>query len=493
MSNAERMSAVDTTWLRMDRPGNLMQIIGVLELEPPVDINLLERAVGSRLLRLDRFRQRVEHRSGTPYWVDDPHVDITHHVTRTRLPKPGGKSELQRFVAEQAATPLDPNRPLWQFHIVEDDEGGAAVVGRIHHAIADGMALVNVLMSITDGAFAASARTVSSSEEEAGLLRGILRPISNGLQVSADLWRKAALLAGSPGEALRAGTGIAAELAYLGLMPEDSRTRFKGRLSGSKRVAWTDPIALPEIRAVSKALGCSINDMLLAAVAGALNGYLAEKGDRTDGVEIRALVPIDMRTAEGSGELGNRFGIIAVELPVGLENPLARLYEVGRRMDALKTSYEPMVTLGLLEALGYAPKLIQDEVFDLLLGRATAVMTNLPGPREPLFLAGSRVTQIIYWVPQAGEIGMGVSIMSYAGQVQFGLITDAALVPDPEDIVARFAPEFEQLLYFVLLEPWDTHSSETESRTAPARRAGTVRPERVARRVSHSGRRQRSR
>lgn len=478
MSNFERMSAVDTTWLRMDQPWNLMQIVSVIELDPPVSLKRLEHALATRLLRIDRFRQRVEDRSGTFCWSEDPTFDITRHIKRVRLPTPGGKSELQRFVADQATTPLDRNHPLWQFHIVEYDSGGAAVVARIHHAVADGMALMTVLLSLTDGGEEIAAGHARSSEaKEAGWLEGLLGPLSEGLEFSGAVWRKAVSMAGSPSQAIRDSTGIAAELAYLALMPSDSPTRFKGPLSGLKRVAWTDPIALPEVQAVSKALGCSINDMLLAAVAGALHGYLADKGDQTKGVEVRALVPINLRRRGAERQLGNCFGIIAVELPVGLDNPLARLYEVHRRIEALKSSYEPLVTFGLLETLGRTPKVVQDEVFSLLLSRATAVMTNLPGPQEPLYLAGSRIRQILYWVPQAGEIGMGVSILSYNGQVQFGLMTDAALVPDPEAIVARFEPEFEQLLYFVLLEPWG--EERADERTPPKARTRVPKPRRM--------------
>ncbi|WP_414474419.1 wax ester/triacylglycerol synthase family O-acyltransferase [Microvirga sp. M2] len=474
MSNAERMTAVDTTWLRMDRPTNLMQVVCVIELEPPVSLSRLERTLGARLLRIGRFRQRVEDRSGTLWWSDDPNFDLSRHIRRVRLPTPGRKSELQRFVAEMAVTALDPSRPLWQFHIVELDQGGAAVVGRIHHAVADGIALIGVLLSLVDnGKKVRTTRAAPPGNQGAGLLESILIPVSKGLQLSEEALRRTVNLVGSPSQALRNGTGIAAELAYLMLMPSDSQTCFKGRLSGNKRVAWTDPISLPEVQVASRALGCSINDMLLAAAAGALNGYLADKGDETRDVEIRALVPINLREAAADHELGNRFGIIAVELPVGLENPLARLYEVHRRMDSLKSSYEPLVTFGLLEALGYAPKVVQNEVFELLLSRATAVMTNLPGPQQPLYLAGSRIGQIIYWVPQAGEIGMGVSIISYNGQVQFGLMTDAALVPNPEAIVARFKPEFEQLLYFVLLAPWMEEGSE---QVQPKARARTSKP-----------------
>ena len=274
---------------------------------------------------------------------------------------------------------------------------------------------------------------------------------------------------------MRNGAGVAGELGWLLFMPTDSPTRFKGKPNGTKRVAWCEPLKLPEVKAVSRALGCSINDMLLSCVAGAMRSYLAEKGDKTEGVEVRALVPIDLRQP-GDTELGNRFGILAVLLPVGIEHPLERLMTVRQRMLELKTSYEPRVTLGLFAGLGYLPKVVQDQLFNLLLSRGTAVMTNVPGPAEPLKVAGSTLKQSLFWVPQTGDFGMGVSIFSYAGHVQFGLITDAALTPDPEAVVSRFPEEFEKYLYYVLLDP-----PAEEEKAAQAPPPATVRKARAKR------------
>jgi hypothetical protein len=172
-----------------------------------------------------------------------------------------------------------------------------------------------------------------------------------------------------------------------------------------------------------------------------------------------------MRTEAEAGLLGNRFGIVGVELPLGIEDPIARLKEVRERMLALKHSLEPAVTLGLLSAVGHTPKLLQDRLFNLLLSRATAVMTNVPGPQHALHFGGMRIREVMFWVPQSGDIGMGLSILSFDGMVQFGLMTDAALVPDPEAIVAHFRPEFEQLLYYALLKPWELGQRERASET----------------------------
>ncbi len=456
MPEAERISPVDTTWLRMDRPANPMVIIGVLIVEGPVKPGLLEDRLAERFLAIPRFRQRIELRSGEYWWVEDPHLERQRHVRRVRLPGKGDKEELQRYIAELASEPIDKTRPLWQVHILEHYEGGAAVVIRIHHAIGDGSALVGVMLSIMDNEAGKRSWTgvPSRGKKRARLSLPGLETLSKGLELTSGVWEEARVLAGSPARTIRTGAGVAGELAWLLLMPKDTWTRFKGIPSGNKRVAWTDPVALPEVHAVSRALGCSINDMLLASVAGALGAYLKEKGDPIEHVEIRALVPVDMRTKKEAGQLGNRFGIVGVELPVGLENPLERLAEVHRRMKELKESLEPPVTLGLFAALGYAPKIVQDRLFNLLLARATAVMTNVPGPRHPLYLADGEIKQLMFWVPQSGNIGMGVSILSFNDMVQFGLITDAAMVPDPEAIIAHFRPKFEQLLYYALLEPW---------------------------------------
>jgi WS/DGAT/MGAT family acyltransferase len=466
MARSERMDSVDVTWFRMDRPANLMMIVGILILAGPVDVQRIQATLAKRILAFHRFRQRVETRTTSLWWCEDPHFDIAHHIRRARLPDAAGKLELQRYVAELASRPFDHAHPLWEFQVIEDYEGGAVVVTRIHHAIADGIALVKVLMSLTDDhpgapmqrrkrAVAAEANAGTVWEETFGLAG---RFVGKGLHVSDEMWNAALDVAAHPArtaELLRHGKGVVAELAYLLLMPMDTPTRIKGVPTGDKRVAWADPIPLPEVKAVCKVLNCSVNDVLLAAVTGAIKGYLESKGDRSEGVELRALVPINLRPPDSGEELGNRFGIIAVELPVGCASPLERLYEVRRRMDALKTSYEPSVTLGLFAALGNAPQIVQDKLFDLLLSRATAVMTNVPGPQWPLYLGGSEVRQVMFWVPQSGNIGMGVSILSFNGKVHFGLITDAALVPDPQAIIDRIAPEFNRLVYFVLMGAWD--------------------------------------
>jgi diacylglycerol O-acyltransferase / wax synthase len=480
MSTRERISHVDTAWLRMDRPTNLMQIVGVMIFNGRLDFPRFRRTVEARLLSTQgfrRFRQNAVIEGNSAWWVDDRNFDIDEHLKHGLLPFPGGTAELQHFVAELAGTPLNPHRPLWEFNVVEMENGDSALVARIHHAIADGIALIGVMHSLTDTHADAPSGNSSlplspnvndpACAEEADSLgdlfwRWIYQPLSDttlaAIRLSGNIWVKYVGLMLDPDKAAkyaRLGTGIAIEVGKLAMMPNDSTTRFKGKPGTRKCVAWSEPISLPQVKAVGKVLGCSVNDMLLASAAGALRHYLAEKGDAVDDVEVRALVPVNLRRAKDTDELGNRFGLVALELPVGVENPLARLYETRRRMETLKGSLQAMLTLSILGAVGMAPKFVQQQILDLLANKATAVMTNVPGPQQPRWFAGSQLKQQMFWVPQSGNIGMGVSILSYDNKVQFGLMTDSSRVPDPERIVARFSSEFEKLLWLVLMEPWD--------------------------------------
>jgi WS/DGAT/MGAT family acyltransferase len=220
-------------------------------------------------------------------------------------------------------------------------------------------------------------------------------------------------------------------------------------------VAWNEPLSLDDVKAVSKALGCSINDVLLACVAGAIGGYLRDLGDDTTGKEIRAMVPVNLRPMEKAYKLGNQFGLVPLVLPIGVVNPVERVYAVKARMAELKGSYQPLLAFAVLAVAGLLIKPMQDVLLNLFAKKATAVMTNVPGPAVPLTLCGSTLRQVMFWVPQSGEIGVGVSILSYGGGVQFGLITDAQLCPDPQEIIDRFEPEFEKLLMVTLMLPWE--------------------------------------
>ena len=378
-----------------------------------------------------------------------------------------------------ASQPLDDSKPLWQFTLIQNYRGGSALLARIHHCIADGIALVGVMLRLTDteaGGGSANepdsggpkqddakgARDTSDteSEDETDFWKQVLAPVVAGaiktIGYSGMAWSKSLELISQPELAThyaKQAGAITAEIAQLLTMPDDSPTRFKGKPGVLKTVAWSEPMPLDLVKAVGYVAGGSVNDVLLSCAAGALRAYLLERGDDPDGVEIRAMIPVNLRQPGAENHLGNCFGLVALILPLGIANPLLRLALVHARMEALKGSYQAPVTLGVLGLVGMAPKALQTQVLDLLAKKATAVMTNVPGPRQPLYMAGGKLGQMMVWVPQSGDIGMGVSILSYNGGVQFGLITDKSFVPDPRHIVGRFFPEFERLLLTVLQCP----------------------------------------
>jgi len=239
--------------------------------------------------------------------------------------------------------------------------------------------------------------------------------------------------------------GSAYAFARLVLRPNDPQTLFRGPLKVPKRVAWSEPLPLAGVKEVGRALGATVNDVLLAAVAGGLRHYLEDRGRRVAGVSFRAAMPVNVRPLERMAELGNQFGLVFLSLPVGIADPVARVAEVRRRSRALRSSAEPWVVYGILRLLGLVPAAVQRLVVRLFAAKTTIVMTNMPGPRERLYLGGRPLDGLFFWVPQSGRVGMGVSICSYAGEVRLGVATDAGLVPDPEAIVRAFTEEVAEL------------------------------------------------
>jgi len=488
VSKRERMSAVDTAWLRMDRPANRMMICGVLMFGDRIALARLRALVAERFLVFRRFRDiPVEAATGS-YWRADDRFDIAKHVLAVRLDADAGDAELQALASKLLATPLPRERPMWQFHLVRNYRHGCAVIVRIHHCYADGIALVRVMLSMTDaGADGPPAMPFERRERTGGPhddpLAELISPLTGVLKsarrIGGILIDKGAGIWNDPAQAValaEQGTALTAEIAKLALMDEDSPTRFKGTPGVAKRVAWADPLPLDEVKTLGRALGASINDLLLACVTGALRSYLLEHGDRVGGVTLRALVPVNLRPLDKAYRLGNQFGLVFLDLPIGIENPIERLYAVRANMAALKDSFQPVLALGLLAAMGAGPKILQETLLVALARNATAVMTNVPGPQTPLWLAGARLDGLMFWVPQSGDIGLGVSILSYDGAVRFGIAADRGLCPDPHRVSGRFAAEFEKLLLATLMSPWPR---EGDLDPAVAEKAIGIRPDRI--------------
>ena len=345
----ERMSAVDTAWLRMDSAKNLMMIVGVYEFDGKVDFARLRDLLGTRLVTHRQFRSRVVRDATGCYWQEVDKFDLKDHLIRSKLPGRGTVGDLKKFVGELASRPLDESKPLWQMQLVDNYAGGQALVVRIHHCIADGIALIGVLLALTTehGDHEPDSGTRWHRAGGNGAWDVRLRPLTSAAvkaigttgDVASKVLRGYGAMLNTQGAFADAAVGyagiaarVAKDAAAIALMPNDNSTSLKGKPSGIKVVAWNEPIAVDDVKAVGKALGCSVNDVLLACVAGAIRSYLMGRGEQVDGCELRAMVPVNLRDPRHWKDLGNKFGLVPLLLPIGVENPIARVFEVRRRM-----------------------------------------------------------------------------------------------------------------------------------------------------------------
>jgi WS/DGAT/MGAT family acyltransferase len=477
----ESMSGADLAWLRMERPTNPMMVVAVLILGGRLQRGAVRALLQERLLRFERFRQLPVHDALGTHWQSAADFDLDAHLHCLRLPPRAGQEQLEAAAGRLASKQLDPRRPLWQIHLVERYRRGSAIVARFHHCYADGIALMRVLLSLTDSApvapdgdAAAQAGHESTSENNllaflqplTGLFGSAVATLRNVSGDAAGLVGASLNMLAHPDRAAALAQQVAtasSELAAITLLPPDPPTPLKRRLSGHKQVAWAPPLPLLEIKTVAQALGCTINDVLLATAAGALGEHLRQSGIATDGLALRALVPVNLRPASEQPRLGNEFGLVFAGLPVGEHNPVARLYAVHYEMERLKHSSQALVALWLLTALGMVPGIVEDRVIELFTSKASVVVSNVPGPRAPLYLAGARIEEQFFWVPQAGNIGVGISLLTYDGRVHFGVVADRNLIPAPREVARRFPEEFEKLLLQVI-------SGSMAAGTMPSRR-----------------------
>ncbi|HSH02462.1 MAG TPA: wax ester/triacylglycerol synthase family O-acyltransferase [Anaerolineae bacterium] len=454
-----QLSNVDAAWLHMEDPTNLMMVSGIMTFDGPIDFDVFKQLIQHRLLKFDRFRQRVGHAKfpyNASYWEDDPNFELSAHVRHIGLPAPGDQPTLQRFCGELASSPLDFSKPLWQIHLIDNyGDAGCAVMCRFHHAIADGIALMFVFLSITD--FTPDAPIIREEDDKKkkksrGLIGNLYKQTNDMIKTSRKLAQKAVKeslnVMTNPARMLdfaKLGGDGAMSAARLIFRTPDPQTLFKGPLGVSKSVAWTKPIMLKDVKAIRKVTDGTVNDVLLTAMTGALRRYLIEQGEDVDGLNFRAAIPVNLRGPEEMGELGNKFGLVFLSLPVGIEDTFDRLQELKKRMNALKGSTEAVVAFGILNAVGMTTGEIHRIIVNMFGAKVTAVMTNVPGPPMPLYFGGQEIKEVMFWVPQSGRVGLGISILSYAGKVFMGVITDTGIVPNPTSIVDHFYDEFDVL------------------------------------------------
>jgi WS/DGAT/MGAT family acyltransferase len=436
------MSPADAAWLHMDSPENLLVITGLLWTAEPLERSAVHALLADRLVgRFPKFRQHpVAPRTpwDRPHWADDPAFDLDRHLVEHALPAPGGQEELEAFVGTLMAEPFEPGHPPWRLYLVQGYGRGSALIYRLHHAIADGMALSRVMLSLAEDGPAPAEAGFAPTPHRSTL--GALAHV--GFETLTHPSRLAAM-AGTV-------TRDAGRLLHIAGLPVKTDSAVAGQPGTAKLATWSAPIPLEDVRGVAKATGTTVNDVLLSVLAGGLSRYL--EGRATPLPTARVLVPVDLRAPDQPlpADLGNHFGFYFVDLPTGHLAPQDRLARLHEHVAGLKDSPEAFVSWLVLAGLGLAPQLVEDFGVGFFGSKVVAVVTNVPGPRTPIRMAGTRVDGVVVWVPRGGDIDLGVAIFSYAGTVTVGFAADAAVIPDPSALVSGFEAELDALRAAVL-------------------------------------------
>lgn len=439
-TRSEPLSRADAAWLHMEEPTNHFVVTSLVLLEERLELWRLREAIRRRMPALPRLSQRVVEPAwplAPPRWERDPTFRLDAHLHRLALPRGGGRSELEEVIGDLIGQPLDLERPPWQAYLVEDYEGGSAVITRLHHCLGDGAALVQMQLALTD------------SRRRGWLARRVPEPATRGAGgpgVVGGLLEAVRAALGDPGRAvgtLRSAAAGAGSLTRLSLLDPDPPTELRGAPGVLKRAAWSDPVPLRAVRRVARATGSTVNDVLVSTIAGGLGGYLAGRG--APAPRVRAMVPVDLRPRGGPIAPGNRFSLVLLELPLGVRHPIERLMRVKIEMDRIKGSMEAQAGWAMLSALGLLPPALERPAAGFYADKATLVLTNVVGPRRRRYLAGSPIRSQTFWEPESGGLSLGVSIFSYAGDVILGVVADDGSVSRPSELVAAFDGAFAEL------------------------------------------------
>lgn len=464
----------DSAWLALERPENPMTITVMLRVEGLTAARFRE-FLQVYWIAWERFRLMPVKHTAAWRWEPDPVFDLRHHLDV--ILDHFTHDELQEWVSARLNQPMVMYRPLWKFWLVPNAEGGAALLLRMHHCYADGLSLLGIferlcppspqqhpaiygaseMPQLTRWAKAVQAWServmAKESEHSRGGDCGEVKDHLNESTASSfggDQWQQACQILE---QASRQGFRLVHELSSFLAEPEDSASDLKRPLSGRRQCRWSPPVSLERFRNIAKATNVTINDVLLSCVAGAVRNRLGLTDNELPDAVLHAAVPVDIRSKlpeelkPKPGELGNFFGTVFVPLPVDGESALERLYRIKHETRRLKKSWQPGIAWGLAASASAIPEIWRQPVADVLYRKASAVVSNVPGASDVRYLAGCRITEQMFWVPQAGNIGLGVSIVSYAGGVQFGVVADEAVMSDPENFLADCLQELEAFNY----------------------------------------------
>lgn len=495
MSERQRLGVQDALWLEMDKPGNLMVVDSLFWTAEPIDWDRYREATKERLWdRFPVFRSVVVRGEGGWWWQEQPGALFEDRLQHVVLAEPGGDAELQELIASQRTVPLDRSEPLWHAVLVDGFHGGSAVLFRAHHAIADGIRMVQLTLSVFDTSPDGAAAPHRTPREAAGValssvptgsppapgrtsLAGqVLTRTANVASTSLQLARStvtnpvgAAHSALTISESLVGAVGSRAQSSLgLGALPglgpalsgvsgdvdtfrklvlgtRNDNTRWTGTVGERKAIAWSPSILLDDVRATAHANAATVNDVLVTCVAESLRAYLEQH--RAACHSVTWDVPVNLKPFDPDLPvvLGNSFALVQLELPTNLDDPVRTLAVVRRRMGRIKRGHEAIVDFGIQAVISRLSKRLYRATIDLLANRAIGVLTNVPGPQVPLYVAGQKVEGMMGWAPLTADQIMSFTIYSYDGKVFVGIAADAGLVPDHEQIVHGFTDAFRRL------------------------------------------------
>jgi diacylglycerol O-acyltransferase len=454
VANRDRLTALDATFLHLESGGAHMHVASILIFEgapPPYDdfVGFIE----GRLHLVPRYRQKladVPLGQGRPVWVDDPHFNARYHVRHSALAAPGSDEQLRNLAGRLFAQPLDRTKPLWEINLVEGlrGEGGDrfALISKTHHALVDGVSGVDITSVLFD-----TSPDPTPAAQEDGVWAP--RPIPSPAELLSRALLERATMPGEVVRGVRALTrgprqtlgklgerlvGVGA-MAWAGLSPAP-RTSLNVPIGPHRRYAWVDA-EVDTLKTVKNAFGGTLNDAILSAVAIALGRFLRARGEDTDGVVLKAMVPVSVRAEEASGALGNQVAAMWAPLPVGLEDPRAVFGQVHEAMRELKESGQAVGAQVLPALADFAPPTILSQAARVQARQRyfNLVVTNVPGPQFPLYLLGHRMQRFYPVVPLAQGQALGIAIMSYDGRLGFGLLADFDAVPDLDVMAAALS------------------------------------------------------
>jgi len=412
------MSSADHAWLRMDCPENLVVIHLAFVFEGVLSLAAVRENLETRLLPFHQFTHRVKRGWLRSRWVADEGFRIERHLGEMHLADGSGAKELKAWMSGEACKPLADDRPLWLATLVHGVDGHSALVMRVHHSLADGVSLMDLISGMTD--------------------------ISEGAHF-VEPARASERLALTPLVMLRHATGVLADAATMLFMRRDKRSRLKGQPGRHKSVAWSDALSLAATRDIAHRHGATVNDVMLAVISGTLRRHLQAQGEAHIDAPVRTVIPMNMRPQGQSHLLGNQFGLVGLELPVHVADPLERLRAVRDGMTVLKQGFQGQLALALVRFAGLLPKPLQQMVLGIFSRRCTVIVTNVIGPAEPRSVDGVRMDELMLCVPQGMTVGVGVSIVSYNDTVRIGFLVDNKLMPDCAASAAAVRACFDQL------------------------------------------------